>query len=160
LEAAITAKVEERKRRFHEWYHESGGKETIAARNKSKAPAVLTKKEKARAVLDSLGYKYKGSGLTANAQGNYVATYKPKKGMEQKEAWSKCPHVAALIFNLFRGGKPQHKLDFADLKRRFGLDQGELESQAQVLVDQSAKKRLAKAANKAKGLSKAKKPAR
>jgi hypothetical protein len=29
----------------------------------------------------------------------------------------------------------QHELDFADLKLRFGLDQGELESQAQVLVD-------------------------
>jgi hypothetical protein len=51
--------------------------------------------------------------------------------------------------------------NFAELKRNSGLDQGQLEPQAQLLVDASAAKRLARATNKAKKpKAAAKKPAR
>jgi hypothetical protein len=42
-----------------------------------------------------------------------------------------------------------------ELKRNFGLDQGEMESQAQLLVDASAEKRLDRAKNTAKRQAKA-----
>jgi hypothetical protein len=54
-----------------------------------------------------------------------------------------------LVFNLF-SDSCEHKLNFKDLKIRFGLEQMELESQAQLLYDKSTKKMRAKAAKKAR----------
>ena len=77
------------------------------------------------------------------------------QGGAQHQVHTRCgAHLHPTSFNLL-SGRMQHELDFADLKLRFGLDQGELESQAQVLVEQTAKKRLTKAAKKAE-LDKAK----
>jgi hypothetical protein len=61
------------------------------------------------------------------------------------------PHVAALVFNLL-SGRDEHKLNFEDLHRRFGLEQVKLESQAQLLYDNSTNKfeERAKAAKKAR----------
>jgi hypothetical protein len=79
-----------------------------------------------------------------------ATTYQGIQGGATTEASSECPHIAALVFNILKGGPPEHELNFAELKRNFGLDQGQMESQAQLLVDASAQKRLVRAKNKAK----------
>jgi hypothetical protein len=109
------------------------------------------KKQIAEDVLVLHGYVVRGKrggGLTASRGGKYVATFDQKKPT-QVTATSKCPRVAALVFNLFKGGEPKHKLKFAELAV-LGLGQGQLEQQAAALVDaaraRSARKQLAEAA--------------
>jgi hypothetical protein len=94
-------------------------------------------------VLVSHGHRVRGGGLTASSGGKYVATFDQKKPT-QITATSECPHVAALVFNLFTG-KPKHILKFTELAE-LGLDQGKLEQQAAALVDAARVKQLAKAA--------------
>jgi hypothetical protein len=132
----------------------------VAADKRKKDNAAIFQKNKevyrsnkqiAEDVLESHGYRVKpergsrvrGGGLTASKGGKYVATFK-----RTTSATSECPHVAALVFNLFAGGEPKHKLKFAELAK-LGLDQGKLEQQAAALVVAVRVKQLAKAAAEA-----------
>jgi hypothetical protein len=63
------------------------------------------KKQIAEDELVLHGYSIRGGGLTASRGGKYVATFDQKKPT-QITATSGCPHVAALVFNLFKGGEP------------------------------------------------------
>jgi hypothetical protein len=131
---------------LEEHRHSQRNKGAIADTYQRNKGAIANKKETALAVLKDHGYHYRGSGLTASAGGRYVAT---TKRPQRIEATSKCPHVAALVFNLL-SDSDEHKLKFKDLQLRFGLEQVELESQAQLLYDKSTKKMRAKAAKKAR----------
>jgi hypothetical protein len=121
-------------------------KKIQAAFFQKKKEAERAKKQIAEDELVSHGYSFRGGGLTASRGGKYVATFDQQKPT-QITATSVCPHVAALVFNLFAGGEPTHKLKFAELAE-LGLGRGQLEQQAAALVDaarvKSDRKRLVK----------------
>jgi hypothetical protein len=124
-EHKIVYRYEKHKHKSKEMYEKHNRKrkrkKTDPAIFQKKAAAIRDKKKIAEDVLVSHGYKVRGrrgGGLTASAGGKYVAVLTGPKRATQITATSECPHVVALVFNIFNG-TTKHVLQFAEL----GLDQ-------------------------------------